>query len=99
MKITDELVDTCAVALINEWREGEGLSSVDTADLEQFVGAAAVRSQARAVLTAALGSVTEAEAFALREGWNRARNVARALDGPDVGFYPYPEGKLGLSLD
>lgn len=99
MKITDELVDTCAIASINDWRENEGLRPVGVEDLEHFVGAEAVRAQTRAILTAALDTIAVVEEAAVRAGWNRARNLTLALDGPDIKDYPYKDGSIGLSLD
>lgn len=98
MKITDELVDKCAIASINEWRDAEGLREVGVEELDNFVGAEKVRQQARTILEAAVDEIAAAEEAGVRAGWDRARNLVRSLDGPDIERYPYPEGAIGLSL-
>lgn len=96
MKITDELVDKSALALINAWRESEGLREVTLEDLHSFIGAPAAQEQARVVLEAAAQDITAAEGRAVRSGWNQARNLSLALRGSDIGVYPYPEGEFVL---
>lgn len=98
MKITDELVDKCAIASINDWRDGEGLSAVGVEDLDLFVGAEKVRRETRVILEAARDEIAAAEEAAIRAGWDRARNLTLALDGPDIKHYPYQDGSIGLSL-
>lgn len=98
MKITDELVDKCAIASINDWRESEGLSEVAVEDLDYFVGAEKVRRETRRILEAAQDAIARAEEAAVRAGWNRARNLVLALEGPDIKRYPYPEGDIGLGI-
>lgn len=99
MKITDELVDKCAIASINEWRDGEGLSPLKVTDMDRIFGSEKVRREARIVLEAARDDIAAAEEAAIRAGWNRARNLTLALNGPDIKHYPYQDGNIGLSLD